>query len=88
MNLAYPYFKPADDVLPFPMGHLLSSVRGVVKFFLINMKIKTAKISSGGETGFLRKFGPVKISRYTVVYNSKSEGGADLGTKLILTSVW
>ena len=26
------------------------------------------KISSGGETGFLRKFGPTKISRYMVIF--------------------
>ena len=35
-----------------------------------NAKIKTTKISSGGETGFLRKFGPAKISRYTVYFIS------------------
>ena len=34
---------------------------------MLNAKIKTTKISSGGETGFLRKFGLAKISRYTVL---------------------
>ena len=34
----------------------------------LNAKIKTAKISSGRETGFSRKFGPAKISHYTVLH--------------------
>ena len=58
-------------VLPFPTGHLSSSVspatikgRG-----RLNAKIKTAKISSEGETGFSRKLGPAKISHYTVWYH-------------------
>ena len=67
------YFKPADDVLPSPTGDLSTSVspatikgRGPKLALALNVRIKTAKISSGGETGFWRKFGPVKISHYTV----------------------
>ena len=33
---------------------------------MLNAKIKPAKISSGRETGFSRKFGPAKISCYMV----------------------
>ena len=67
----YRYFKPANDVLPSPMGHLSSSVspamiKGHGQQFTLNTKIKTAKISFGGKKGFLRKFGPAKISHYTV----------------------
>ena len=32
------------------------------------MKIKTTKFSSDGETVFSQKFGPAKISSYTVPY--------------------
>ena len=72
----YHYLKPADDVLPSLTGDLSSTVspatikgRGNSS---LNAKIKTAKISSGGETGFLRKFGPAKISRYMVFAPSNS----------------
>ena len=67
------YFKPADDILPSPTGDLSASVSlamikgcGPKLALALNAKIKTAKISSGGETEFSRKFGPAKISRYTV----------------------
>ena len=58
-------FKPADNVLPSPMGDLSSSIsqvmikvfRGVVNSLItLNAKYKTAKISSRGETGFSRKY--------------------------------
>ena len=68
------YFKPADDILPSPTGDLSASVslatikgRGPKLALALNVKIKTAKISSGGETGFSQKFGPAKISHHTVV---------------------
>ena len=68
-------FKPADDALPSSMGDLSSSVspatikrRGQYPALALNAEIKTAKISSGGETGFSRKFGPAKVSRYTVLH--------------------
>ena len=67
------YFKLADNVLPSLTGDLLSSVspatingRGQQLALALNAKIKSAKISSGGEMGFLQKFGPANISRYTV----------------------
>ena len=67
------YFKPADDVLLPPTGDLSASVspvtikgRGPKLALALNAKIKTMKISSGMETGFLQKFGPAKIFRYTV----------------------
>ena len=55
-------------------GHLSSSVspmtiKGRGQYLVLNVKIKTAKISSGGETGFSWKFGSTKISRYTVAGN-------------------
>ena len=57
------YFKPADDILPSPTGDLSASIspatikgRGPKLALALNAKIKTAKISSGGETGFSRKF--------------------------------
>ena len=66
-------------VLPFPTGHLSSSVspatikgRG-----RLNAKIKTAKISSEGETGFSRKFGPAKISHYTTLHWFKGHRVSD-----------
>ena len=67
------YFKPADDVLPSLTGDLSSSVSPVMikghdqqLVLALNAKIKSAKISSGGETGFSQKFGSAKISHYTV----------------------
>ena len=69
MTALHRYFKPADDVLPSPTGDLSASVspatikvRGPKLALALN-----AKISSGGETGFLRKFGPAKISHYRVL---------------------
>ena len=118
----YRYFKPADDVLPSPAGHLARSVSpaaikaaneairesaltptsksrgaytkytpaqqamigeyasvhgnlaavrrtrvwGVVNSPARNAKIKTRKCFLEGKMGFSRKFGPAKISRYTV----------------------
>ena len=53
------YFKPADDVLPSPTGDLSASVspatikgRGPKLALVLNARIKTVKISSGGEMGF------------------------------------
>ena len=70
MTSLHHYFKLADDVLPSLTGDLSSSVSLVTIKGMVNsakcMKIKTVKIFSGGETGFSWKFGPVKISRYTV----------------------
>ena len=75
MMALYRYLKPADDVLPSLTEDLSSSIspatikgRGnsSLNAKIKTMKIKTAKISSGGETGFLRKFGPAKISCYMV----------------------
>ena len=49
----YRYFKPADDVLPSPTGDLcLATVKGRGQQLVLNVKIKTAKIFSGGVTGF------------------------------------
>ena len=63
----YRYFKPADDVLPSPTGDLCpATVKGHGQQLALNVKIKTVKIFSGGVTGFSRKFGLAKISRYTV----------------------
>ena len=68
MTALHHYFKPADDVLPSPTGDLSASVspatikgRGPKLALALNTKIKTTKISSGGEMGFSRKFGPAKI---------------------------
>ena len=68
MTALHRYFKPADVVIPSPTGDLSAFVspatikgRGPKLALALN-----AKISSGGETGFSRKFGPAKISRYTV----------------------
>ena len=68
----YRYFKLADDILPSPTGDLSPvCLPGDNKgAWLINTKIKTAKISSGGETGFFAKIGPAKISYYTVCKNA------------------
>ena len=59
MMALHRYFKPADNVLPSPTGDLSASVspgtikgRGPKLALALNAKIKTAKISSGGETGF------------------------------------
>ena len=78
MTPLHRYFKPADNVLPSPTGDLSASVslatikgRGPKLALALNAKIKTAKISSGGERGFSQKFGPAKISRYTVYTNYK-----------------
>ena len=67
------YFKPADDLLPSLTGALSSSVspamingHGQQLALALNAKIKSVKISSGGETGFSQKFGPAKISHYAV----------------------
>ena len=67
------YFKLADNVLLSLMGDLSSSVSpatikecGQQLTLVLNAKIKSAKISSGVEMGFSQKFGPAKISRYTV----------------------
>ena len=62
--------KPADVLLP-PTGDLSSSVspaliKGRGEQLALNGKIKTTKLSSGGEMGFSQKFGPAKISCYTV----------------------
>ena len=69
------YFKPANDVLPSPTGDLSASVSpATIKgcspklTLVLNVKIKTAKISSGGKIGFSQKFGPAKISRYMVLF--------------------
>ena len=76
MTVLHRYFKPANDVLPSLTGDLSASVSlvtikgcGSKLALALNAKIKTAKISSGGETGFSRKFGPAKISRYTVSWH-------------------
>ena len=57
MMALHRYFKPAGDVLPSPTGDLSASVspatiKGRGPKLALNAKIKTAKISSGGETGF------------------------------------
>ena len=86
------YFKLANDVLPSSTGNLSASVspatikgRGPNLMLALNAKIKTAKISSGGEMGFSRKFGPAKISRYTVcLWCTAQVGGHTLGKKKIL----
>ena len=74
MTALHRYFKLAGDVLPPPTGDLSASVslamikgRGPKLALALNAKIKTEKISSGGETGFSRKFGPAKISHYSVM---------------------
>ena len=64
------YFKPADDVLPSPRGDLSASVSPVmIKGCGPKLALAlNAKISFGGKTGFSQKFGPAKISRYTVLF--------------------
>ena len=47
----------------------------IARAIALNTKIKTAKISSGVETGFSRKFGPAKISCYTVAHATAMIGG-------------
>ena len=56
----YRYFKPADDVLPSLTGDLSSAVspatikgHGQSLTLALKAKIKTVKISSGGEMEFL-----------------------------------
>ena len=67
MMVLHRYFKPAGDVLPSPTGNLSASVspatikgRGPKLALALNAKIKTTKISSGGETGFSRKFPAIR----------------------------
>ena len=67
----YRYFKPADDILPSPTGDFSSFISPAMikrrgQCLALSVKIKTTKISSGGETGFSRIFGPAKNSCYTV----------------------
>ena len=55
-----------QTVLPFPTGHLSSSVSPATIKGRGQQLALNAKICSGRETGFSRKFGPAKLSCYTV----------------------
>ena len=62
-------------------------LRGVVNSpCQLNAKIKTAKISSGGETGFSRKFGLLNFPLYGTcdVQYSLELDGAGMGMRLLL----
>ena len=67
------YFKPEDDALTIFHGRSFVPCRpGDDKgaWSIARAKIKTAKISYGGETGFSRKFGPaIPAIRYILAFS-------------------
>ena len=72
------HFKPADDALTIFHGRSFVLCRpgddkgawSIARASAKRAKIKTAKISYGGETGFSRKFGPaIPAIRYILAFS-------------------